>query len=389
METTISPNQQAPAATNQSAVPSLDQIIADKMTAMRNQVIATNQTATGQDSSAEDSSPVAPNSSDAVPEVAEASDDNFDSDSHETDAQDNPVSQESNDSTSDELIDFLEFADTNPNAKFKFMRNGQEVIIDAKKAASILGQGSAIHEEARQLKVDKAEFNEYLNDVRARQEGLALAMEFTVQPKLQSAYDEILKTQSYQTTFQQQLAQTQDPAQQARIRASMQQNEQYIRQQQDQIAQLKPAIDQFQQIRTQQVTEYLDNSRKNFKDKELKNEYVFNELRDKLTKILPSAKNQILPGVPNIDLISSDEVLLGLIRDGLRYRDKPTAKSAGASMAALTQRKGTSNTQRGPNDNIEKLREQANSGDRRQREQAGDNLLMAQLQRMRQSRGGR
>jgi len=389
METTISPNQQAPAATNQSAVPSLDQIIADKMTAMRNQVIATNQTATGQDSSAEDSSPVAPNSSDAVPEVAEASDDNFDSDSHETDAQDNPVSQESNDSTSDELIDFLEFADANPNAKFKFMRNGQEVIIDAKKAASILGQGSAIHEEARQLKVDKAEFNEYLNDVRARQEGLALAMEFTVQPKLQSAYDEILKTQSYQTTFQQQLAQTQDPAQQARIRASMQQNEQYIRQQQDQIAQLKPAIDQFQQIRTQQVTEYLDNSRKNFKDKELKNEYVFNELRDKLTKILPSAKNQILPGVPNIDLISSDEVLLGLIRDGLRYRDKPTAKSAGASMAALTQRKGTSNTQRGPNDNIEKLREQANSGDRRQREQAGDNLLMAQLQRMRQSRGGR
>jgi hypothetical protein len=389
METTISPNQQAPAATNQSAVPSLDQIIADKMTAMRNQVIATNQTATGQDTSAEDSSPVAPNSSDAVPEVADTSDSNFDSDSHETDAQDNPVSQESNDSTSDELIDFLEFADTNPNAKFKFMRNGQEVIIDAKKAASILGQGSAIHEEARQLKVDKAEFNEYLNDVRARQEGLALAMEFTVQPKLQSAYDEILKTQSYQTTFQQQLAQTQDPAQQARIRASMQQNEQYIRQQQDQIAQLKPAIDQFQQIRTQQVTEYLDNSRKNFKDKELKNEYVFNELRDKLTKILPSAKNQILPGVPNIDLISSDEVLLGLIRDGLRYRDKPTAKSAGASMAALTQRKGSTNSQRGPNDNIEKLREQANSGDRRQREQAGDNLLMAQLQRMRQARGGR
>jgi hypothetical protein len=57
-------------------------------------------------------------------------------------------------------------------------------------------------------------------------------MEFTVQPKLQGAYDEIVKTQNYQTTFQQQLAQTRDPAVIARIQAAMQQNEQYIRQQQ-------------------------------------------------------------------------------------------------------------------------------------------------------------
>jgi dipeptidyl aminopeptidase/acylaminoacyl peptidase len=51
METTITPNQpQAPAATEQSAVPSLDQVIADKMTAMRsqsqrNQISNPNQTA--------------------------------------------------------------------------------------------------------------------------------------------------------------------------------------------------------------------------------------------------------------------------------------------------------------------------------------------------------
>jgi hypothetical protein len=178
METTISPNQQ-PAATESQAVQSLDQVIADKMTAMRNQLQDPNQTATGQN-------PVAPNSSDAVPEIDDNDSNNIDTADYEADAQET-VSTDSSNSTADELIDFLEFADTNPNAKFKFMRNGKEVIVDAKKAAAILGQGSAIHEEARQLKVDRAQFDEYLNEVRAKQEGLTLAMEFTVQPKLQGA----------------------------------------------------------------------------------------------------------------------------------------------------------------------------------------------------------
>jgi hypothetical protein len=383
METTITPN--APSAgTEQSAVPSLDSIAA-KMTAMRettmrNQIRPTEQTATGQEETAESSSPVTPEGV----EVDDSYGDDNASDNQEAEAQET-VSSDSNDSSADELIDFLEFADSNPKAKFKFMKNGKEIVIDAKKAAAILGQGSAIHEEARQLKVERAEFEEYLTDVRSRQEGLALAMEFTVQPKLQKAYDEILKTQSYQTTFQQQLAQTRDPAQVARIQASMAQNEQYIRQQQKQIGKLKPAIDQFRQVRTQQVQQYLDNGRKSFTDKDLKNEFVFNEIRDKLTKMWPSAKNEILPGIPNIDLISSDENLLSLVRDGLRYRDKPSTKSAGASMAALTGRKGASTQRSGNEGDISKLREQAKAGDKK----AGDNLLMAQLQRLRQSRGGR
>jgi len=386
METTITPNTTG-AATEQSAVPSLDSI-AQKMTAMReqtmrNQIRPTEQTATGENETAESSTPVAP-SNNADAEVAETSDTEYASDNQEGEAQsEEPVSDTQNDSTSDELIDFIEFAETNPNAKFKFMKNGKEVVIDAKKAAAILGQGSAIHEEARQLKIEKAEFDEYLNDVRSRQEGLALAMEFTVEPKLQKAYDEILKTQSYQTTFQQQLARTQDPAQIARIQASMAQNEQYIRQQQKQISKLKPAIDQFRQIRTQQVADYLENGRKSFQDKELKNEYVFNEVRDKLSKVWSNAKNEMLPGIPNIDLISSDEGLLSLIRDGLRYRDKPTTKSAGASMAALTSRKGSSSQRGNSGDSdISKLREQAKSGDKK----AADNLL---VQRLKQIRGGR
>lgn len=389
MTTDISPNTTSSAVADTPAVPSMDSIAA-KMTAMREQTLRNQlrqqpeETATGPEASADAESPVAPNSDDAVPEVGDSFDDNVEQSNLEADAQDS-VSNAQPDSTADELIDFIEFAETNPNAKFKFMRNGKEVVIDAKKAAAILGQGSAIHEEARQLKVDKAQFEEYVKETQARQEGLALAMEFTIEPKLQKAYDEILRTQNYQTTFQQQLAQTRDPAVQARIRASMQQNEQYIRQQQQLIGQLKPPVDQFRQVRAEQVKTQLDTNRKNFQDKELKNEYVFNEVREKIAKIWPHAKQEIIPGVPNIDLISSDENLLSLIRDGLKYRDKPNAKTAGSSIAALTQRKGSTTSGRGGSDNIEKLREQAKSGDKK----AADNLLMAQLQKLRASRGSR
>jgi hypothetical protein len=388
MTTDITPNVPTNTVTESPAVPSMDSIAA-KMTAMkemtlRNQIGATKPTATGVDGEAEQpSSPVANDSSDAVPEIDNTEDYNNDGSDYEATAPEE-VSTDSNNSSADELIDFVEFAETNPNAKFKFLKNGKEVVIDAKKAAAILGQGGAIHEDARQLKIERAEFDEYLNETRARQEGLTLAMEFTVQPKLQAAYDEIVKTQNYQTTFQQQLARTNDPAQIARIQASMAQNERWIQQQQQTIGQLKPAVDQFRQVRAHQVTERLDAARKGFTDKELKNDYVFNEVRDKVSKLWKNAKDEIIPGVPNIDLISSDEALLSLVRDGLRYRDKPTTKSAGSSMAALTQRKGSS-TPKNSGDDIGKLREQANKGDKK----AADNLLVAQLQRIKASRGGR
>ena len=389
MTNDISPNSTPAAATEQNAVPSLDSIAA-KMTAMRENTQRNlirqqaEQTATGEEEAAATTTPVAP--SDAGAEIVGDDDTEFASDSQETDAQDiEPVSQESNDSTADELIDFIEFAETNPNAKFKFMKNGKEVVIDAKKAAAILGQGSAIHEEARQLKIERAEFDEYMNEARARQEGLTLAMEFTVEPRLMQAYDEIVKTQNYQNTFQQQLARTNDPVQVARIQASMQQNEQYIQQQQSVIGQLKPTVDQFRQVRSQQVAEGLEAARKSFTDKELRNEYVYNEVRDKLSKVWKEARGEIIPGIPNIDLIASDEALLSLVRDGLRYRDKPTTKSAGASIATLTQRKGSSTNNRSNGDDISKLREQANKGDKK----AADNLLVAQLQRIRAGRGSR
>jgi hypothetical protein len=199
---------------------------------------------------------------------------------------------------------------------------------------------------------------------------------------LKKAFDEIVKTQNYQNTFQQQLARATNPADVARIQANMAQNEQYIRQQQKQINRLQPAVEQFKQIRSQQVGEALTTARKGFQDKELRNEYVYNELREKIEKVYPGARREVVPGIPNIDLIAGDEALLSLVRDGLRYRDKPSTKTAGASMAALTSRKGSSNTSKGSDDNINKLREQAKAGDKK----AGDNLLMQRLQSI---RGGR
>jgi hypothetical protein len=364
--------------------------IAAKMAAMRNQVPATNPTETGAKATAEAEAPVAPegveveddSNTDLVePEVAVPEVEDSLEASEEEEAQEEPVSQ--SDSSDAELIDFIEFASENPNAKFKFTRNGKEIVIDAKKAAAILGQGAAISEDARQLKIEKAEFDEYLNTKRAETEGLLLAMEFTVKPQLQKAYDEIIKTQNYQNVFQQQLVATQDPAQVARIQASMQQNERYIAQQGAVINQLKPNVDEFYKIRQQQVQEVLANSRKNFQDKELRNEYVYNEIRDKVARGWAGAEGQLVPGIKNIDLISSDEHLMSLVRDGLKYRDKPKAKSAGSSIAALTtKRSGTPLSSGQAGDEISNLRKQARAGDQK----AADNLLVAQMRALRAGR---
>lgn len=371
----------------QNAIPSLDSI-AQKMAAMRNQTVVASKDATGSSEVANAEAPV-------VPEGEENDTQSVDPEIDSSESQDSQESQDDTttpeevsdaDSTQQEIIDFIEFANENPNAKFKFMRNGKEMVIDAKRAAAILGQGGAIHEEARELKVQKAEFEEYLKDKRAQQEGLTLALEFTVRPQLQKAYDEILKTQGYQQTFQQQLAQAQsrnDYAAMTRIQTNMQQNERWIQQQASTIQQLKPNLDQFYEIRKQQVSEVLDTNRKAFKDKELKNEYVYNEIRDKVSKNWAAAKSQLVPGVDNIDLISSDEHILSLIRDGLKYREKPSTKSAGSSIAALTnKRSGIANARTQGQANLQDLQERAKGGDKK----AQDNLLVAKLNALKQRR---
>jgi len=389
---TVAPNTIDGAATQHNATLSDESIFA-KMTAMRdmtqrNQMRKAEENATGESATASAETPVAPTTDESVEPEIVLDEPYIDQGTEDIQAQDEPVSEEpSADTTSDELIDFIAFAEENPNAKFKFTRNGKEVVIDAKKAAAILGQGGAIHEEARELKVRKAEFDEYEAEQRAKHEGLSLAMEFIVEPRIQQAYDEIIKTQGYQTVFQQQLAQTQDPAQRARIQANIAQNERYIEQQGQLINQLKPNIDQFKQIRQQQVSQILEQNRRAFTDRELKNEYVYNELRDKVSRAWKAANNELIPGVKNIDLISSDEHILGLIRDGLKYRDKPNARPAGASIAQLQQRRGSTSNVKSQDENLNSLREQA-KGRGKEATQAADNLLVAQLNRLRASRRG-
>jgi hypothetical protein len=375
----------ASAAPVQNAVPSLDSI-AQKMAAMRNLSEQSNAAESGSPAEANAEAPVVPEGDDAFYNEPEVDSPGSEDNDAATDDSDAPEQVSPQDSSQQDVIDFIEFSQENPNAKFKFMRNGKEMIIDAKRAAAILGQGGAIHEEARELKVQKAEFDEYLQSKRAEAEGLTLALEFTVRPQIQKAYDEIIKTQTYQNTFQAQLAQAQargDIATVTRIQANMQQNERWIQQQSSTIQQLKPNLDQFYDIRKRQVGEVLETNRKGFKDKELRNEYVFNEVREKVSKNWEGARNQLVPGIDNIDLISSDEHILSLIRDGLKYREKPSAKSAGGSIAALTSKKsGIANAKTAAQANLQQLQEQANKGDKK----AQDNLLVAKLNAMRTRR---
>jgi len=364
--------------------------IAQKMAAMRNQVPATKPTGTGSEKLANNSAPVAPEGVEVFddntePEVADSDAEYSEAGDEESHA---PEEVSTDNSTADELIDFLDFANTNPNAKFKFMRNGKEVVVDAKKAAAILGQGAAISEDARQLKIEKSEFDEYLNTKRAETEGLLLAMEFTIQPELQKAYDEIVKVQQYQSVFHQQLAETRDPAQQARLRASIEQNEQYIAQQGGRINQLKPRVDEFYNMRSQQVKQILDTSRKGFKDKELRNEYVYNEIRDKVSRGWSGAKGQLVPGIDNLDLISADEHIVSLLRDGLKYRDRPRVRQAGGSIAALTGKRSGTQIVDNSRDEMSTLRQKA-QGRGKEATQAADNLLVAQLRNIRAARTSR
>jgi len=365
-----SPNASG-AVTTQPSAQDLDNQILSIMTQMTsgnpdNQ--ASESAETGSESEANDSAPVAPNS-DVEPEIDETED----TEDEATDDEEAPeeVSDKKSESSDEELIDFIAFTTENPNAKFKFTRNGKDVIIDAKKAAAILGQGGAIHEEARELKVEKAEFEEYVAETRAKQEGLTLAMEFTIEPKLRVAYDEIVKVQGYQNTFKEQLSQTNDPVELARIQTSMEQNQRYLQQQAALVNQLKPAIEEFKTMRKQQVNEVIENSRKQFKDKDLRNKFVFDELRGKLAKEWSGANGQLVTGIDNIDLITSDEYVLGLIRDGMKYRDRPAAKSSGGSVATLTNRKSSQSGQ--PSTSAyNRLREQAKSGNKK----AQDDLIL-------------
>jgi hypothetical protein len=86
-----------------------------------------------------------------------------------------------------------------------------------------------------------------------------------------------------------------------------------------------------------------------------------------------------VPGVPNIDLVSSDEYLLGLIRDGMKFRDGPKVKNAGNSLAAASRPAARAKTS--PEDQTAELQKKANAGDKKSAEALLATILSANKRR--------
>ena len=287
-----------------------------------------------------------------------------DGSSIESDAAESEVEAESSEGVN-EAVDFLEFAKENPTVMLKIPNKDAEggfVELTAERAASILGQGSAIHENARKLKAEKADFEEYESKRKSELDGLQIGLELTIVPQLQSAADELITIQEYNQQWSQIYQNTTDPTERSRAEAAMRQNAQLIEEKSEFIKANRPKVEQFYQHRSAMVQETLEKARQSFTDKELSNKAVFTEIREKLGKDWKGANGSFVPGVPNIDLVSSDEFLLGLIRDGMKFREGPKVKNAGGSLAAASRPVAKAKT--APDNEIEKLQKQAKTGDK-------------------------
>ena len=354
------PNQETAAPIDENNTMTLEQTIVEQMTALRNQTNDNTNETSESGATTDEAEVVVPEgeteeviSNDASqpevaepvePEVEEATEESEAPVEEEVSEDDAEVEEVEEPSEGEEYIDFIDFATNNPDTKFKFMRKGKEMVIDAKQAAAILGQGGAIHEEARQLKVEKADFDEWKQTESQKMANMTLAMEMALVPEVNKAVAEIQKVQDYNQTFAEQYSQTTDAAEREKIETGIKQNENYIAKLQENLqASALPmeALETFYNQRKDMVSQELENKRKNFSDKELRNQYLFSELRDKVAKDWQWADQELIHGVRNIDLISSDEHILSLIRDGLKFREKPKSKSAGNSVAALTTKKGS------------------------------------------------
>lgn len=300
-------------------------------------------------------------SPEAAPEVEAEPEDSI---VNETDAADSESEAEPSEEVS-EAVNFLEFAKENPNLTLRIPNKDAEggfIEVTAEKAASILGQGSAIHENARKLKAERAEFEEFEAKRRNELDGLQIGLELTIVPQLQTAADELVTLQQYNQQWGKILQNATDPAEKAQAEAAIRQNAELIEEKSQFIKTNRPNVEQFYQQRRAFVQETLDKARQSFTDKELSNKAIFGEIREKLAKDWKAANTAFVPGVPNIDLVSSDEYLLSLIRDGLKFREGPKVRNAGGSLAAAN--KVVAKAKTAPESDVEKLQKQAKSGDK-------------------------
>jgi hypothetical protein len=315
----------------------------------------------------------------APDEVAEPEDSN----AIESDAVDSESEAESSDGVN-EAVNFLEFAKENPSLMLRIPNKEAEggfIELTAERAASILGQGSAIHENARKLKVDRAEFEEFESKRRNEIDGLQIGLELTIVPQLQTAADELVTLQQYNQQWEQIRQNANDPAERSRAEAAIRQNAQLIQEKSDFIKTNRPNVERFYEHRTALVQQTLEKARQSFTDKELSNKALFTELREKIGKEWKAASQSFVPGVPNIDLVSSDEYLLGLLRDGMKFREGPKIKNAGGSLAAANRPVAKAKT--APENEMEKLQSKAKTGDKGAARDLLATMLAANKQRRR------
>ena len=217
----------------------------------------------GQEEAKAESPEAAPN------EVAEPEDGNVEAE-NPTDSEENaePIEDVS------DAINFLEFAEANPDMMWKIPNKDAEngfAELTASKAASILGQGSAIHENARKLKAERAEFEEYEAKRRSELDGLQIGLELTIQPQLQQAADDLIKIQGYNQQWKQILENATDEVQRSEAEAAIRQNNELIQEKSQFIQTNRPKVEQFYQARTEFVRQQLETARQGFSDKELSN----------------------------------------------------------------------------------------------------------------------
>ena len=210
---------------------------------------------------------------------------------------------------------------------------------------------------------------------------MQIGLELTVVPQLQSAADELVTLQQYNQQWEQIRDSATDEVRRSEAEAAIRQNAQLIEEKAGFIKSNRPKVEQFFEARTRLVKEQIEQARQAFSDKELANKAHFTELREKLTKEWKGANGSFIPGVPNIDLVSSDEYLLGLIRDGMRFREGPKVKNAGGSLAAVGKVTGKVKTSQPTA--TEELQRKAEKGDKNATRDLLATMLAANKQRRR------
>ena len=283
-----------------------------------------------------------------------------------------------------EPVNFFDFANENPDLKLRIPNknaDGGFVEITAKKAATLLGQTSDIDENSRKLKAERADFEEYEAKRRSELDGLQIGLELTVVPQLQSAADELITLQQYNQQWKQIYERATSEIERSEAEAAIRQNAALIDEKSRFIQANRPKVQQFFEHRSRFVQDQLERSRQSFADKELANKATFSELRDKLSKEWRGAGGSFIPGVQNIDLVSSDEYLLGLIRDGMKFREGPKVRNAGGSLAAASRPATRAKTS--PADKTSELQKKAQAGDKGAARDLLATMLTANKQRRR------